>query len=260
MNKNTLFERFDWNTDAYAEAFEILLRCSQERLPVYNRLKSLFSNYSTDSSAIDWGAGSGDLTALLLQHFKNVFAVEPNQAMCDIISARCPDATVFESSLIDLAPSERFDIGIISHVLYHIPDYKWGAYIMHAARFLSEQGTLVVTLKNPDSDCNKMLEHFGASSFDLYARLESTIRQHKEFDFTFSRVPGGIKTQSFDDSLTVARFMLCDRDPDAFSGELWEAEFQAYVKQHFWDETLSTGGWAYDVVFCMIKRNPFYKE
>ncbi|MGR9115194.1 MAG: class I SAM-dependent methyltransferase [Gammaproteobacteria bacterium] len=259
MNKETApVERFHWNTDAYAEAFDTLLRCSQERPTVYAKLQSLFSPYSADAKAIDWGAGSGDLTALLLQNFKAVYAVEPNPAMCDLISARCPTATIFASSMIELKPVERFDIGVLSHVLYHIPDYKWGAYIMHAARFLSEQGMLIVTLKNPDSDCNKMLEHFGASSFDLYARLESTIRRHKAYDFTFSRVPGGIKTQSFEETLAIARFMLCDRDSDAFSTEPREADFQAYVREHFWDENTSTGGWAYDVVFCLIKRNPMF--
>lgn len=259
MNKETApVERFHWNTDAYAEAFETLLKCSQERLPVYARLESLFSNYPANSKVIDWGAGSGDLTALLLRHFDNVYAVEPNPSMCELISARCPAATLFTSSLIDLMPAERFDIGIISHVLYHIPDYKWGAYIMHAARFLSEQGVLIVTLKNADSDCNKMLEHFGASCFDLYARLESTVRQHKAFDFTFSRVPGGIGTQSFEETLAIARFMLCDRDPDAFSTEPKETDFQAYVRERFWNEETSTGGWSYDVVFCLIKRNPLF--
>lgn len=259
MNKEKIpVERFHWNTPAYADAFETLLKCSQERQPVYGKLEAIFSNYPDDSKAIDWGAGSGDLTSLLLQHFKHVYAVEPNPAMCDLISVRCPGATVFTSSLIDLMPEERFDIGIISHVLYHIPDYKWGAYIMHAARFLSEQGTLIVTLKNPDSDCNRMLEHFGAASFDLYARLESTIRRHKAFDFSFSRVPGGIKTHSFEETLAIARFMLCDRDPDAFSSEPQEADFRAYVQEYFWDETTASGGWSYDVVFCLIRRNPSF--
>ena len=260
IKENMPVERYHWNTEAYTEAFETLLRCSQERLPVYTRLENIFSNYPADSKAIDWGAGSGDLTALLLQHFKHVYAVEPNPAMCELISVRCPSATVFASSLIDLMPAQRFDIGIISHVLYHIPDFKWGAYILHAARFLSENGVLIVTLKNPDSGCNKMLEHFGAPSFDLYARLSSAVRRHKDFDFTFSRVPGGIKTQSFEETLAIARFMLCDRDSDVFSIELKEADLQAYVREHFWDEKTSSGGWSYDVVFCLIKRNLLYQQ
>ena len=122
-------ERFHWNTDAYAEAFETLLKCSEERLPVYAKLESLFSNYPADSKVIDWGAGSGDLTALLLQHFENVHAVEPNPAMCQLILARCPTANVFTSSMIDMIPAERFDIGIISHVLYHIPDVGYPLYL-----------------------------------------------------------------------------------------------------------------------------------
>ena len=54
------------------------------------------------------------------------------------------------------------EVGLISHVFYHIPDHKWGAYTIHAANQLTEDGVLVVTLKNPDSGCNQMLEYFGA--------------------------------------------------------------------------------------------------
>ena len=251
-------ELFHWNTDAYARAFETFLKCSQEKLPVYSKLETLFSGYSKKSRAVDWGAGSGNLTALLLEHFKYVSAIEPNAKMCDLISLRCPAAQVITSSMIDVNLSEQFDVGVLNHVLYHVPDNKWGAYIMHAAGFLTEQGILIVTLKNPDSDCNKMLEYFGSSRFDLYARLEQTVRQHKNFDFTFSSVPGGIKTQSFEDTLAVARFMLCDRDADTFSSKPEEKDFQDYVREHFWDDKLSIGGWSYDVIFCMIKRNPFY--
>ncbi|MGR8932932.1 MAG: class I SAM-dependent methyltransferase [Gammaproteobacteria bacterium] len=251
-------ERFHWNSNAYARAFNTLLNCSKERAPLYAKLRSIFSGYTPRSTAIDWGAGSGDLTALLLQHFDKVYAVEPNPAMCEAIAARCPAATVFESSMIDLVPAERFDVGILSHVLYHIPDYKWGAYVMHAARFLNEQGVLIVTIKNSDSDCNAMLEHFGAGRFDLYDQLAATVRRYKGFDFTFSRVPGGIETRSFDETLAIARFMLCDRDADAFSTMPSEADFQAYVREHFWDESALSGGWEYDVLFCLIRRNSLF--
>jgi hypothetical protein len=44
---------------------------------------------------------------------------------------------------------------------------------------------------------------------------------------------------------TIARFMLCDRDADAFSRPPTEEAFQAYVRKHFWDERTGRGGWEY---------------
>ena len=48
------------------------------------------------------------------------------------------------------------------------------------------------------------------------------------------RASASITTTSFEDTLTLARFMLCDRDADAFSRPLMEEEFQVYVRGHFW--------------------------
>lgn len=39
---------------------------------------------------------------------------------------------------------------------------------------------------------------------------------------------------SFEDTLKIARFMVCDRDAAAFSRSPTEGAFQAYVREHFW--------------------------
>ncbi len=115
----------------------------------------------------------------------------------------------------------------------------------------------MVTLKDPDSGCNQLLRHFGAPVYNLYQGLAQVIRQHPEFDFTFTRIPASILTHSFEDTLNIARFMMCDRDADAFSREPTEVQFQSYVREQFWNEQTGTGGWHYDVVLCLVRRNNF---
>lgn len=92
-----------------------------------------------------------------------------------------------------------------------------GADVIRAANFLSADGVLLVVLKDPDSGCNRMLEHFGAPPFDLFSGLTSVLRRHKEFDFAFSHSPHDLRTTSFEDTLQVARFMMADRAEEAFS-------------------------------------------
>ena len=50
----------------------------------------------------------------------------------------------------------------------------------------------------------------------------------------------------------------CDRDADAFSRPPTEEEFQAYVREHFWDERKGIGGWDCEEVFCYVRRNAVY--
>jgi len=61
-------------------------------------------------------------------------------------------------------------------------------------------------------------------------------------------------------SAQIARFMLCDRDADAFSRPTTEEAFQAYVHAHFWDEPHGRGGWECATLFCCVRRNALYAQ
>jgi len=196
----------------------------------------------------------------MLEHFHQVYAVEPHPDMRAVLAARCPLAQLLDGTIMSTVLPTKVEVGLISHVLYHVPDYKWGAYTIHAAHQLTENGTLIVILKTVDSGCNQMLEHFGAPCYDLHEGLGRVMRLHPEFTFTFVRVPNSITTTSFADTLTIARFMLCDRDADTFSRPPTEEAFQDYVREHFWDERQGSGGWRNDPLFCCVRRNAVYAK
>jgi hypothetical protein len=59
----------------------------------------------------------------------------------------------------------QVDFGLISHMLYHVPDHTWGASTIHAAQHLTANGILIVTLKTVDAGCHQMLERFGAPCY-----------------------------------------------------------------------------------------------
>jgi SAM-dependent methyltransferase len=248
--------RYHWDSPEYADAFAALLRCSGEREHVRRILGELIGRYPRESRAIDWGAGGGDLTALLLGRFKHVYAVEPNPSLRAALAARCPAAEVVDGTLASAVLPAAVQVGLISHVFYHVPDHKWGAYTIRAANHLAPDGVLAVLLIDPDAGSNVMMEHFGAPRLDLYAGLSGVLRRHREFQFTFSRCPGNVRTTSFEETLQIARFVLCDRDADAYSRPPTEDEFRQYVRAHFWDERAGAGGYDYDVVFCCVRRSP----
>jgi hypothetical protein len=253
-------KRFHWDSAEYAEAFATLVKCAGERVYERQILREICSAYPAESHAVDWGAGGGDLTSLLVEHFHHVCAVEPHPGMRAVLATRCPRAQILDGTIISTVLSTKVEIGLISHVFYHVPDYKWGAYTIHAAHQLTENGMLIITLKAMDSGCNQMLEHFGAPGYDLHGGLVRVMRLHPEFTFSFRRVPASITTTSFADTLTIARFMLCDRDADAFSRPPTEEAFQAYVREHFWDERKGSGGWECDNLFCCVRRNAVYAK
>jgi hypothetical protein len=251
--------RYHWNSTEYAEAFAVLLRSTRERTFLHRLVTDTLSRYPADSHAVDWGAGSGDLTVLMRQHFRHVYAVEPSASMRAQLEYKCPDAIILDGTIVSASLPTTVEVGVMSHVLYHVPDHKWGSYVLRAADHLSQDGVLLVIQSDLDTGANQMLEHFGAPRFDIYAALAAVIRQNKEYDFTFTRGPGPLRTTSLEETLQVARFVLCDRDEDAFSRPPTEEEFQRYVREHFWDEQTATGGWQHDIVCCAVRRNAVFK-
>ena len=193
-------------------------------------------------------------TSLLLEHFDRVHAVEPHEGMRAGLATRCPGARVMGGTVSETLLPEAVDVGLLSHVLYHLPDAEWGATIAHAARQLAPGGVLFVSLKADDTGCNAMLEHFGAPRFDLRGALAEVESSHPALDFEFERLPATIATKSLEQTLQVARFMLCDRDLSAFTRPPTEAEFRAHVRDHYWDEAAHRGGWSCDTLFCSIRR------
>jgi hypothetical protein len=248
-------QRFHWESAEYAEAFATLLRCGGGRVSVRQILRKIFSSYLAESHVIDWGAGGGDLTSLMLERFHHVYALEPHPGMRAALATRCPAAQLMEGTIMSAVLPTKVEVGLISHVFYHVPEHQWSAYTIHAANYLTENGVLIVTLKNVDSGCNQMLEYFGAPRYDLHGVLAQEMRLHSEFACSSLRAPVFITTTSFEDTLTIARFMLCDRDADAFSRPPMEDEFQAYVREHFWNEEKRTGGWDCQEVFCCVRCN-----
>jgi hypothetical protein len=251
-------QRYHWDTPEYADAFATLLRALGGRDETRDVLREILSHYPADSHAVDWGAGSGVLTAALLERFRHVYAVEPNPAMRATLAARCPRAQVIAGTLLSAAPPVPVRVGLISHVFYHVPDHEWGAHTIRAAGHLAPDGVLVVILGDADSGANRLLEHFGAPRFDLYAGLDGVLRRHKEFDFAFTRRRTSVRTTSLDDTLKVARFILCDRDESAYSRTPTEEEFRDYVRAELWDEGAGRGGWDHGELFCLVRPNRAY--
>jgi 16S rRNA A1518/A1519 N6-dimethyltransferase RsmA/KsgA/DIM1 with predicted DNA glycosylase/AP lyase activity len=83
-------QRFHLDSAEYAEAFAALVRCASDRVYERQILRELFAAYPATSHVVDWGAGSGDLTSLLVEHFHHVYAVEPHPGMRAVLATRCP--------------------------------------------------------------------------------------------------------------------------------------------------------------------------
>lgn len=250
------FYRFD--SPEYAADFQTLLRNlgGQEVLDAF--WAEVLAPYGADAVAVDWGAGAGAQTTRLLQRFRTVYAVEPSPSLREVLARACPAARILPATIADARLPEPADVSLLRHLFYHIPDHKWGAYTLRVAAQLSSRGVLLVTLKHPDTACNAMLEAFGAPRFNLFT-LDDTFRRHPEYRVERVILPEPVVTHSFEDTYAIARFMLSDRDPDAFGRRFTEEELRDYVRRHLWNDQAGTGGWPMDAVTYLVRRSRHWK-
>jgi trans-aconitate methyltransferase len=117
-------QRFHWDSAEYAEAFATLVRCAGKRVYERQILRELFAAYPAESHAVDWGAGGGDLTSLMVEHFQHVYAVEPHPGMRAVLATRCPRAQLLDGTIMSTVLPTKVEVGLISHVFYHVPDHK----------------------------------------------------------------------------------------------------------------------------------------
>lgn len=256
FDQNNPVAFFDERSAQYAAAFEVLVRCDPDgNRELLRMLHAVIGARPRTTRCVDWGAGTGRLTRELCGRFDTVYAVEPSTAMAARLAASAPSARHIVGSLDGAALPERCGIAVLSHVLYHVPDHLWGPIVVRLARQLTDDGVLMIAMKHPDTGCNAMLEAFGAERFDLY-RIAATLRHHPELTLEMRSAPGRLVTGSLEETLTVARFMLCDRTPSGFSRLPSEREFTEYVREVFWDEARGRGGWNLEQVFALVRPDP----
>jgi Methyltransferase domain len=252
-------ELFSSDSPEYAAAFQALLRSTDERTHIKQLLTRLLSSFPQDSVAVDWGAGSGVLTRELLQKFSTVYAVEPHPELQQVLSKNCPAANVIPDGILEANLPALVDVGIMSHMLYYLPDDSWGEVCLKAASHLTPKGMLIVILKHFIAGENQMFEAFGASRCDLSC-IFRTLKSHPEYEVNFVSTPGCFRINTFEETLNIARFMLGDRSRESYTQLPTEEEFQAYVRKHFWDETQQQGGWNCPQQFAILRRNSFYNQ
>jgi Methyltransferase domain len=253
-----MIQLIDVGSPEYALAFETLLR-NLECATTQAILQRVIRRFPRSARAVDWGAGAGRNTRMLCEWFDTVYAVEPSPTLRAELAKAAQKAMMIAGSIQRTPLPDQVHFGLISHVYYHIPDHEWGELSVRCASYLTEKGILVVVLKHPESGCNRMLEAFGAPRFDLFT-LRDTLVSYPQYNLEFETAAGKIATTSFEDTLTIARFMLSDRSASAFSRLPSEQEFENYVRRYFWDDEEHRGGWNCGEVFAFIKRNPLHSS
>jgi hypothetical protein len=228
-------------TPQYDDPYEAFLRCTAASQGARAlALGHVFAQVQPSSTprGLDVGAGSGDGMAWMLERLPGVAltGVEPDARLCRALEERFrghPAVAVVQATAEAWlrgpgAHDADFDIALLLHVLYHVPQAAWVELLNQLDARVSPSGVLVASLQGPDSDYGRMIRHFGGEPMDVvefFAAFRAPGRHVVEVV-----APWHVRAGSLDELEPALTFMLADipwKNPPAAE------DVRRYAQEHF---------------------------
>ncbi|MET9514836.1 methyltransferase domain-containing protein [Streptomyces sp. NPDC002994] len=231
----------DVSSAAYRRAFELFLAGTDEKAVTHARLADLVAGLERRRVFLDVGAGAGETTAHLGQHFERTVAVEPSASMRERLLQACPDAVVVARPIESADGADgadlkgKADLALLSHVLYYLPEEAWLPTLRRVLGWVAPGGTLLVMLQSPGNACMRMVEHFTGTRFDLRPIARQLRGQEPEqvSGWSIETLDVRYRTRRFAEAMDVAEFMVNVPVLPTLDPLPARADLVAYVEKHF---------------------------
>src|SRR5262245_56663271 len=122
LDRASEVDKFDRHSRSYSEAHARSVRASGEAPEFFARHKLdclLRLSSDPEQRVLDFGCGTGGLTRLLVQAFRDVSAYDPSLLSLEQAKSAAPQASYHEQE--SSIPSAAFDVVVLSGVLHHVP-------------------------------------------------------------------------------------------------------------------------------------------
>ena len=112
---------------------------------VFDRYEEILTAVTDISfgTVVEFGTGTGNLTAKLLEASYNVIGIEPNEAMRKVTAERFPDMTLLDGDLMAFDVPNQIDTFVSTYVFHHLTDVEKGKALQKYASLLSKGGKVV---------------------------------------------------------------------------------------------------------------------
>ena len=108
----------------------------------YEEILSVVANKSF-GTVVEFGTGTGNLTAKLIDAGHKVIGIEPNDAMRAVTAKRFPNLVLIDGDLLDFEAPQKVDSFVSSYVFHHLKDNEKENALSTYANILPVGGKIV---------------------------------------------------------------------------------------------------------------------
>lgn len=112
---------------------------------VFDKYEEILSAVAAKSigTIIEFGTGTGNLTAKLIDAGHLVIGIEPNEAMRKVTAKRFPELTIVDGDLLAFETPQKVDTFVSSYVFHHLKDTEKENALATYASILPVGGKIV---------------------------------------------------------------------------------------------------------------------
>ena len=112
---------------------------------VFEKYEEILSGVANKSfgTVVEFGTGTGNLTAKLIDEGHKVIGIEPNDAMRAVTAKRFPNLVLINGDLLDFEAPQKVDTFVSSYVFHHLKDNEKENALSTYANILPVGGKVV---------------------------------------------------------------------------------------------------------------------
>lgn len=133
--------------DGWADSYDASVSGKDpEYLDVFNGYETILNEVAqrVSGTIIEFGTGTGNLTAKLVEAGFSVIGIEPNIKMLEVTAKRFPSIQVIDGDLLEFkVVNEHIDAIVSTYVFHHLTDEEKGLALKKYANLLPKNGKIV---------------------------------------------------------------------------------------------------------------------
>lgn len=189
----------------YATAFRVLAATARHPENIGRLVEErLLPRLPKQPALLDVGAGSGQVAERLAPHFGSITLLEPNQNQ--IAGLRLDKARILVEPLERFHSTEKYELVVCSHVLYHVPLGDWGAFIDRLLSFVRPGGYCLILMTAARGPSYELCLDFTPPQ-PFSDRVVETVRQ-RQLPHEVVPMLAGFSTKTFEEMFTLCRFFV----------------------------------------------------
>ncbi|MCP3098801.1 class I SAM-dependent methyltransferase [Myxococcus sp. K15C18031901] len=195
------------SSQEYATAFRLLAATARHPENIERVVKErLVHRLPERRELLDVGAGAGKVAERLAPYFDALTLLEPNRDQ--LAGFRMEKARVLVEPFERYQGTERYDVVLCSHVLYHVPQADWGAFIERLLGYVRPGGYCILVMAAARGPTYALCQEFSRTLLFGEHLVETLRRQRWPHEVVATM--SGFRAKSFEEMYTLCRFFVLE--------------------------------------------------